>query len=149
MFRRLPLIAAFLVAGHASASAQHPEHSPGMHGQIDSAQHAMLHKLMHGTWSGTFSSPHGIGDLDLAVLHDSLMKTMSFQFSGSHFAHVGAAKDFSLRGDTLLWTQQLPDGPCNARAVVTPATNRAPDTMQGTMDCDGHTVSFQLQKKTR
>src|ERR1043166_8827472 len=32
MIRRLVLIAGFLVAGHASASAQHPEHYPGMHG---------------------------------------------------------------------------------------------------------------------
>ncbi len=155
MIRRFALIAAFLVAGHASASAQHPghpgmpEHYPGMHGQIDSAQHALLHQLMHGSWSGTFSSPHGTGDLDLAVLHDTIMKTMHLNFSSNHMANLGTSQDFGLRGDTLVWTQQLKEGPCQAFAVLTPGSASTPDTMQGSMDCDGHKLSFTLQKKTR
>ena len=149
MIRRFALTVPLLLAGAVAASAQsHPEHFPGMHPQFDSAPHALLHALMHGNWQGSFSSPHGAGALDLAILHDSIMKTMQFTLSAEHL-EIGAATGFALKGDTLQWTQDLAGAPCKASAVVSAATPTAPDTMQGTMSCERGDVSFTLRKKTR
>jgi hypothetical protein len=149
MIRGFALTVPLLLAGAVAAPAQsHPQHYPGMHPPIDSAQHAALHALMHGSWQGSFSSPHGPGALDLAILHDSLMKTMQFKLSAEHLT-IGAATDFALKGDTLQWTQDLSGAPCKASAVVSAATPTAPDTMQGTIACEQGEVSFTLRKKTR
>lgn len=149
MIRGFALTLPLLLARAVAAPAQsHPEHYPGMHPEIDPAQHAVLHALMHGTWAGSFNSPHGTGALDLAIVHDSILKTMKVTLSADHLA-IGAAKDFALKGDTLRWTQDVSGSSCKASALVSAATPKAPDTIQGTMACEQGDVSFTLRKKTR
>jgi hypothetical protein len=82
MIRRLVLTAAFLVAGampvlaqtHSPPHAQAYPHGPG-HVRPDSATHAAMHALLHGSWTGTLSSHQGVWTgLDMSVTHGSLRK---------------------------------------------------------------------------
>ena len=154
MIRGLALTVSFLLAGAVSAAAQahprsHPQtypHDSSAHLPLDSAQHAALHALLHGSWEGTLSSPHGVSaGLHMSVLHDSL-RNMILRMSTDQPIRAGAATDFTLKGDTVQWTQDLSGRPCKASAVVSAATPLVPELMKGKMACGDREIVFTLHK---
>src|SRR2546430_1146947 len=59
-----------LAQSHPVHAGSHPHDSLG-HASMDSAQHAALHALMHGSWVGTASSAHaGPSAMNLTVAQD-------------------------------------------------------------------------------
>ena len=90
-------------AGHGQG---HPQVGPG-HTRADSAQHAALHALVHGNWSGMFTSPKGVvGGLNLSVSRDSLRKLLVNMSIGQP-TRAGLASNFVVDGATIRWTQDL------------------------------------------
>ena len=135
-----------LCAATQGAAQQHPPfaHPPG-HVPPDSATHAMLHALMHGSWSGIVTAPHADGR--------TLTQDVKAQDQATFALRVGeagdhSASDFVLRGDTLQWTQQVKDKTCMATAVLNAAARQTPETIAGTLVCDHDNLPFKLQKKT-
>jgi hypothetical protein len=157
MIRSLALTASFLLAAAVPALAQtHPISHPRMHPHdqmghtpLDSAQHAALHALLHGSWTGTLQSTQGVAEgLDLSVAHDSLHSVI-LDMSMHHHAHVGAASNLTLNGDTLHWTQELSNKPCQVTAVVSAAAARTPEVMNGKVACEDGERTFTLHKTTK
>ena len=170
MIRGLALTASFVLAGVVPAFAQaHPiphtrphPHDSSAHVPMDSAQHAALHALLHGSWDGTVASPHGgASEMHLSVAHDSLQHVILMMNAG-HPTHAGAATrslgctdyeatcaatDLEMNGDHLRWTQSLSGKSCKATAVVSPATAQVAETMKGTMACADGEMTFMLHKK--
>ena len=138
-----------LTLGAMPALAQHPGHPAGAphdpsHMTMDSASHAALHALIHGTWTGTLQTAHGTSGLELSVLHDSLMKE-AMRMTSDRPARSGVASNMSVRGDTLRWTQDLSGTVCTASAVVNATL---PDQLKGRMTCGTDEATFTLHKKT-
>jgi hypothetical protein len=152
MIRSLALTVSFSVAGAGLALAQthHPPHSQGRshdashHGPVDPAQHAAMHALVHGSWTGTSSSREGVSrKLDLSIAKD---KRGNLTIAMTTEQPVGSAKDVKVDGKTLTWTQDYSGGPCNATATLSPAGSRAAEIMEGTLACQQGEITFALQK---
>src|SRR5262245_49568736 len=98
MMHRLAF-AAFLVYAAAAAAAQHPQHLAGSghdrsdHPSMDPEQHAVLHALMHGTWTGSLSSSDGSSPLDFVVGADR-HGAVTFKMSGP--ARLGEATNIAV-----------------------------------------------------
>ena len=151
MIRGLALTALFLLAGAVPALSQshppghkRPPHGPG-HTPPDSAQHAM-HALLHGSWSGTLSSHHGVASgLNLSVAHDSLRK-VTLRMSADQPARVGTARDLAIDGNKIHWTQEFSGASCKASAVLSSATASTPAKLDGKMACENGERTFSLLK---
>lgn len=154
MLRRLALTLFALAAAGSPVFAQgHPgSHQIGHHDvdhhPLDSAQHAALHALMHGTWTGTLTSPHGVTGLNLSVAHDSLHRLL-FQMSANQGSRAGAGTEFALRGDTLHWNQELGGATCHASARMNVNSLHAASAIHGTLKCDSGDVSFALKRTSK
>lgn len=155
MIRRLALTVSILLVGAAPALAQthshpHPQpypHGPG-HVRPDSAAHAAMHARLHGSWTGTMSSYRGASSgLTLLVTHDSVRKVL-LSMRADRTIQVGAASDFVMNGDKLLWTQEISGTSCKATAALTVATPLLPETMKGKMECEHGEITFSLHKQT-
>lgn len=154
MIRGLALTVSFSLAGAGLALAQThpPSHSQGRphdssdHAAIDPSQHAAMHALMHGNWTGASISRAGVSrKLDLMVARDRL-GNLTLQMTTEQPVRVGSATHVNIEGSTLTWTQDYSGAPCNATAVVSAATELAPETMKGTMTCQQGEITFALQK---
>jgi hypothetical protein len=153
MLRRLALtlytltIAALpaLAQGHPiSHRTAHPHDSVDHH-PLDSTQHAALHALMHGTWTGTLTSPRGETGLNLSITHDSLHQLL-FRMSTHQESKAGAGSHFALHGDTLHWNQELQGAICQARAKINVDSVHGPGAIHGTLACDTGDASFTLKR---
>lgn len=155
MTRTLALTAALLLAGATPAVAQthhsgahaHPPHGPG-HERPDHADHAAMHALLTGRWSGTVTSAQGVAsNLALAVAHDSVQGVMLTTDTGKR---IPASKISNLRieGTRLQWTQDVSGESCKATAVLSPATRLERETVKGKMTCADGDRTFVLRKTT-
>lgn len=154
MKRILALTVSFCLAGAAAALAQtHPQthaqgrpHDASGHDPLDPSQHAAMHALLHGNWTGTSSSPGALSrKLDLAVATDKL-GNVTLKMKADRPIRAGAASRVALDGNTLHWTQDVSGAPCQATAVLSAATPLVPDTMKGSMACEQREITFELQK---
>lgn len=138
-------VLALCAATQGAAQVNHPPfaHPPG-HVPPDSATHAMLHALMHGSWSGIVSTPHSDGRT--LTQDGTAQRQMMFVLRAGEIGERSAS-DFVLRGDTLQWTQQVKDKTCTATALLNAAARQTPETIAGTMVCDHDNLPFKLQKK--
>lgn len=150
MTRRIAFAVSFALASASLMFAQeHPPHPQGQphdrssHPPVDPQLHALMHGLFVGTWTGTLTSADGVatkfnlvaardghGDLTLRVTGDNLKQ----------------AKDVSLEGDKLRWTQAVSGAPCKAAGTLSHAAEDAVDTLKGTMACKTGEMTFALQK---
>ena len=156
MTRGLALSASLLLAGaipalgqaHPGSHAQPYPHGPG-HVRPDSAHHAVMHALLHGSWKGTFSSAQGVSSrLDLSVTPNS-MPGVTLRMSPDQPLRAGAASNLMMEGAKLHWTQDVSGAACQASAVVTAATPQTPDVMEGKLACEHGEISFTLRKTAR
>lgn len=137
--------------GHAHSSDRphgaHPAHGPG-HACPDPAACERLHRLLHGSWTGTMKSSKGVsGDLSLSFVPDSARAPM-ISMHAAHALRAGAASNVALIGDRLTWTQVVLGAPCQANAVLDAVTPDAPATLKGTMECAEDEITFAVQRKT-
>lgn len=155
MIRHFALAGSLLVACAIATAAQtHPGthtrpagHDQMEHTALDSARHAALHALLHGSWDGRMSD-HGVSTaVNMSIDHDSLHNVLMTVRAGGQF-QTGPATDFAVKGDTLQWAQIVSGKSCRATAVVNEGTHHAPGTMKGTMTCDDREMRFMLEKKT-
>ncbi len=154
MVRGLALTASCLLLGAMPALAQthsppHDKrypHGPG-HNRPDSATHAAMHALLHGSWTGAFWSTQGDSStMHMWVAHDSLLR-VALRMSTDQPRRVGDASDFAMNGNELHWTQDLSGASCKATAVVSSATASASRTMKGKMACEHGEITFALHRK--
>ena len=155
MIRSLALTVSFCLAGAATALAQtHPQthaqgrpHDQSGHGPLDPSQHAAMHALLLGNWTGTSSSPGAVsGKLDVVVASDKLGNVI-LKMKADQPIRVGTASGVALQGNALHWTQDVSGAPCQATAVLSAATPLVPETMKGSMACERGEITFELQKK--
>jgi len=153
MIRGFALASSFILLGAAPALAQahsrpHPQvhlHGPG-HTRPDSAAHAAMHAMLHGSWTGTFWSARGDSSaMHMSVAHDSPLQ-VTLRMSTDQPMRAGEASDFVMGGDELQWTQDLSGASCKAAAVVSHAAASIPE-MKGRMQCELGEVTFTLHKK--
>jgi hypothetical protein len=151
MTHRFILTVSLLVVGSVPAFAQHPAQHPqgpphdrSSHPPMDPQQHALMHGLVLGTWTGMVTSPDGSSTkLGVAVMngkHGEL--TLK---AASPLKDIGSASDVVLDGHTLRWTQGLSGMSCKAFATVTEAATQAA-AMKGTMACPERELAFALTK---
>lgn len=154
MTQRFALAVSLLLIGSVPALAQthpadHPQgqpHDRSSHPAIDPQQHALMHGLLLGNWTGTLTSPDGSSTkLDLAAMNDRHGE-LTLKMASSRSKDVGAASDVVLDGHTLRWTQALSGKSCKASAVVTAQTAQTAEKMKGTMACPEREVAFALEK---
>jgi hypothetical protein len=116
-----------------------------MHPPVDSAQHAALHSLLHGTWAGSLTSQGTSTPLQLSITHDSL-HTAIVNITAAAPVRTGAAtRVMALRGDTVRWTQDVAGEACQTTGVVNVHGVPAP-TMNGTISCRETRMMFTLRK---
>ena len=154
MTRSLALTVSVLLAGAVPALAQsHPpthaqgrQHDQSSHVPLDPDEHAAMHALLIGKWTGTSIFPGAVSEkLNLAVGHDKLGK-MTLTMTADRSVRVGAASDVALAGSTLHWTQVVSGAPCRVSAVVNGRTPSSPETLKGTMACEQDEIAFTLEK---
>ena len=154
MIRSLGLTVSVLLAGAIPALAQtHPpthaqgrSHDQSDHVPLDPAQHAAMHALLLGTWTGTSSLPGAVSrKLDLAVGHDKL-GNVTLEMTADPMVRVGAASKVAIDGGILHWTQAIAGSECQATATVNGSTALRPETLKGTMACEQGEVTFTLRK---
>jgi hypothetical protein len=152
MLRRLALTVSFLAATaapviaqtHSGSHAKRYPHGPD-HVRPDSATHAAMHALLHGSWTGTLTSAQGASsEMAISVTRDSSKGHLAFTVSTARSKRGVAARDLVMRGDTLRWTQELAGTSCSASARVAPAGTR---TLNGRMVCGKDESTFTLQRK--
>jgi hypothetical protein len=108
-----------------------------------------MHGLLLGTWTGTSSSSGpASGKLDMVIATDKSGK-MTLKMTGDKAIRAGASSGVAVEGHTLHWGQVVSGASCHATAVVSDATPVVPETMKGSMACDGREITFALQKTTR
>ena len=137
-------VLALCAAAHGAAQVNHPPfiHPPG-HTPPDSATHAALHALMHGSWTGVVAAPNAEGRALMQEVKPQGQMTFVFRADDTD---ERSASNFAIRGDTLQWTQQLKYKTCTASTLLS-AVARTPETIAGTMVCDHDNLPFKLQKK--
>jgi hypothetical protein len=114
---------------------------------MDPQQHALMHALLLGTWTGTLTSSDGSATpLDLAATNDKHGE-LTLRLASAQSKAVGAASDVTLDGHRLRWTQALSGMSCKVSAVMTGATEQTAGMMKGTMACADSELAFALQKK--
>jgi hypothetical protein len=149
MKRALALTASLLALASVPALAQTHDRShvrPFQHGPGHLPPDSVTHAMLHGAWTGTLESHHGMSwQLNLAFAHDSLRKALlTMHAEGS--MRVGAASKFVVTGDSLRWMQPVDGKECKAVAVLTAATAKSPHSMKGTLFCDGGEITFSARK---
>ena len=152
MSRHLFLTASLLVVAagpamsqtHAGSHERRP-HGPG-HVRPDSATHAAMHALFHGSWSGTLTSSHGITSMmELSVARDSVLGVV--MKVNADKGKRASASDLILGEDKQLrWTQEVSGTKCKASAALSVATKTSREALIGRMSCDGVESSFTLQR---
>lgn len=154
MIRSLALMVSLGLAGatpalaqtHLQSHAQGRPHGQSGHTPLDPAQHAAMHALFHGSWTGTSTSIEGVPTkLDLAVATDKQGK-VALKMNADQSGRVGAASNVAFEGNSLQWVQTVSGTACKATAVVSAATPLVPETMKGTMTCERGEITFALQK---
>ena len=144
----------FVGAGAAGMAQSHPQkhdqtrphHRPD-HPPMDPAQHAALHAALHGTWTGTSVAPEGTSaKLHLAVAKDKA-GNVGFTISADKSLRLGPARTVAVEGTVVRWTQDVAGAPCQANAILNPATKTIPETMKGRLSCaNGEEIAFTLEK---
>jgi hypothetical protein len=154
MTHSLALTVSVLLAGALPALAQsHPpthardrQHDQSSHDPLDPAQHAAMHTLLVGNWTGISIFPGAVSKkLNLAVRHDKT-GNVTLTMTADRTVHVGAASEVALDGSTLQWTQAVGGTPCHVTAVVNAPTQSSAETLKGTMACEQGEIAFTLQK---
>jgi hypothetical protein len=155
MIRRLGLTACLLLAAAMPALAQihsgshdgaYP-HGPG-HVRPEDATHALMHTLLHGSWTGTLSTQQGVSrGLDMSITQDSRRNVM-LTMRAQQPIQVGTATNLMVNGDKLQWIQSLGGASCKATGVFSANTATAPDAIKGKMLCGDGEMTFSLRKKT-
>ena len=151
MIRSLAFAALFLVAGSVPSLAQKylhgPDHvRPGGNHPPHGPDHAAMHALLHGSWTGTLRSEEGVTSrLSMSVARDST-KSVSLSMTTEQPMRLGAVRSLAINGDKLTWTQELAGASCKATAVVSAATPHAPEEFKGVMACDQNEITFSLRK---
>jgi hypothetical protein len=152
MIKRIVFTMTFTLASVSLMSAQaHPPHAqgqphdPSSHPTVDPQQHALLHGLLLGTWTGTLTSADGVATkLNLVAARDS-HGDLALRVTGENLKQ---AKDVSLEGNTLRWTQAVSGAPCKAAGTLSSATDDAAGALKGTVGCKNEEMTFALQKTT-
>src|SRR5262245_20973760 len=120
MTHRFALTVLLLLIGSVPALAQthpadHPQgqpHDRSSHPAIDPQQHALMHGMLLGNWTGTLTSPDGSSiPLDLAVMNERHGE-LTLKMASSRSKELGAASALVLNGDTLRWTQAFAGTSC-------------------------------------
>ena len=154
MIRSLALTVSFCLAGAAPALAQThpPDHVHGRpydaagHHPMDPSEHAAMHAVLLGNWTGTSSSFDAASrKLALAVAKDK-RGNVTLKMKADQPIRVGTSSSVALEGNTLHWTQVVSGTPCKATAVVSAATPLVPETLKGSMACENGEITFALQK---
>src|SRR5262245_51583127 len=144
------LAASLVFAGSMTLLAQshdrttHQQGQPhGPHDAVDPQLHAAMHALL-GTWSGTLSSAKGPEIVRLVAASDPDGRlTLTFTSDSARF---GPASAIALKGNALRWTQALADQSCGASASLAQAKEQSPETLKGSLTCEGSKVPFALEK---
>ena len=131
--------------GHPGSHMRPASHDSLHHAPMDSAQHAALHALMHGTWTGTISD-HGVASpFSLSIAHDSVHAALLRATASAPLTLGGAHHMMPVTADTVRWTQDISGVACPATAMVNShATAKA--TMDGTIACPSRELRFTLTK---
>lgn len=153
MIRSLALTVSFCLAGAVPALAQThpPDHAHGRphgagHHPMDPSEHAAMHAVLLGNWTGTSSSFDAASrKLALAVAKDK-RGNVTLKMKAEQPIRVGPSSRVAFESNTLHWTQVVSGTPCKATAVLSPATPLVPETMKGSMACDDGEITFALQK---
>ena len=129
-----------------SGSHERRPHGPG-HVRPDSATHAAMHALFHGSWTGTLTSPVGLSSrMELSVARDTV-RGVTLTVNTDQ-AKRGPASDLALGDDKQLrWTQDVSGTKCRAHAALSVATKTSRESLIGKLSCDGVESSFTLHRK--
>jgi hypothetical protein len=146
-------VALFLGTAGIALAQTHPQthpqgrpHDPATHPAMDPAQHAAMHAAVLGTWTGTSNSTgSGASKLDIVIAHDKL-GNLTLKMQGDQSMRVGEATAVSIEAKGLQWTQMVAGAPCQATAVLSPASNQVPETINGTLACGQRDIAFTLHK---
>jgi hypothetical protein len=144
------LVASFLLVGTMAAAQDHhsTSHDPALphDGVGHEPMDPVLHALLHGEWLGTMNTPDdSSANVGLKIAMDHAGNS-SLRMTGDQSAHLGASDRFTVRGDTLRWTQNVAGQPCRTVANITKATPTSPDILNGVMSCSGREMTFALHK---
>jgi hypothetical protein len=154
MIRSLALSASLCLVGAAPALAQShpPDHAQGRphhgagHRPLDPSDHAAVHALLFGNWTGTSSSLEAASrELALVVAKDK-RGNVTLKMKADQPIRMGASSSVAFEGDTIHWTQVVSGRSCKAAAVLSAATPLVPETMKGSMACENGEITFALQK---
>lgn len=137
----LPLGAQVHPGTHVRPSSHDSLHHAGM----DSAQHAALHALIHGTWTGTISDHGSASPLSLSIAHDSLHAAILRAGASTSLTLGSAHHLMTAVGDTIRWTQEVSGVPCPATAALNSRATSKP-SMEGTIACPNRDLRFTLRK---
>ena len=150
----LTIAITFAGAGAAVMAQSHPQkhdqtrpHHGSDHSPMDPAQHAAIHAALHGTWIGTSVAREGSSaKLHLAVANDKA-GNLGFTISADKNLRLGQARTVAVEGTVVRWTQDVAGAPCQANAILNPATKTIPETMKGRLSCaNGEEIDFTLEK---
>ena len=135
-----------LAQTHPPDHAQGRPHGSAGHHSLEPSEHAAMHALLLGNWTGTSSAPEAVSrKLALVVARDK-RGNVTLKMKADRSSRVGASSGVAVEGNTLQWTQVVSGAPCKASAVLSAATPHGPETMNGSMACESGDISFALQK---
>ena len=139
----LPAIA----QGHPGSHTRPVSHDSLHHAPMDSAQHAALHALIHGTWTGTILDHGAASPFSVSIAHDSVHAALLRAMSSAPFTLGSAHHMMPAAADTIRWSQDVSGIPCPTTATVRSlATSKA--TMDGIIACPNRELHFTLVKST-
>jgi hypothetical protein len=153
MLRRLAMTAVVLAVNAFLAGAQgHPgshlrpaSHDSLQHAPMDSAQHAALHALIHGTWTGTISDHASTSPLKVSIARDSLHAAIVAGAGGSPMTLGAAHRWMAAARDTVRWIQEVSGMTCATTAAVRSNGSGTP-TMEGVIACPNRELHLTLRK---
>ena len=154
MIRSLALTVSLVFVGaglalaqtHTPSHAQERPHDQSGHTPVDASQHAAMHPLLLGHWTGTSHSLEGASSrFDVTVANDK-QGNVTLKMDTDEPVRAGAASHVTFQGSTVHWTQDISGTPCQVSADVSVATALVPDTMKGSMTCGDGDITFALQK---
>ena len=136
-----------LAQRHPGSHARPASHDSLHHAPMDSAQHAALHALVHGMWTGTISDHGTASPFSMSIAHDSIYLTLMHATTTSPIT-LGTGQHMTSAADTVHWIQDVSGVACPATAALrASATSNATPTMEGAIACPGHALRFTLTKK--
>jgi hypothetical protein len=153
IYRALAIVGlTFALVAPAAAQGHHGQHPPRTHGpdhvRPDSASHAAIHALLHGSWEGTFHRANETPkELHMMVARDSAHGT-SLVLKSAGLKDAGPARGIVFAAGNIQWTQQVRGATCTATARVdsTAKTNRS---INGKLACPTEEIAFTLRRQTQ